>query len=40
MAWLKEWQSDLYGQLESPEQQTQVDLRFWWHAFNDPVLNA
>ena len=40
VAWLKAWQSDLYGQLESPEQQTQVDLRFWWHAFNDPVLNA
>lgn len=40
VTWLKAWQSDLYGQLESPEQQTQVDLRFWWHAFNDPVLNG
>jgi len=40
VAWLKSWQSDLYGQLESPEQQTQVDLRFWWQAFNDPVLNG
>lgn len=39
VAWLKTWQSDLYGQLERPELQTQVDLRFWWHAFNDPVLN-
>lgn len=39
VAWLKAWQSDLYGQLERPELQTQVDLRFWWHAFNDPVLN-
>src|SRR5688572_27359287 len=40
VAWLKAWQSDLYGQLDSPEQQTQVDLRFWWQAFNDPVLNG
>ena len=40
IAWLQAWQSDLYGQLVSPEQQTQVDLRFWWHAFNDPVLNG
>src|SRR5688572_3641288 len=40
VAWLRAWQSDLYGQLESPDQQTRVDLRFWWHAFNDPVLNA
>ncbi len=40
LAWLKAWQSDLYGQVESPEQQTQVDLRFWWRAFNDPVLDG
>jgi len=40
VAWLKDWQTDLYGQIESPEQQTQLDLRFWWHAFNDPVLDG
>jgi NodT family efflux transporter outer membrane factor (OMF) lipoprotein len=39
IAWLKDWHSDLYGQIGNPGQQTQVDLRFWWHAFNDPVLN-
>jgi len=37
--WLDEWDSELYGQVGSPEEQSQVDLRFWWHLFNDPVLN-
>ena len=37
--WLDEWQSDLYGQVGSPEQQAQVDLRFWWRLFDDPALN-
>jgi NodT family efflux transporter outer membrane factor (OMF) lipoprotein len=40
VGWLKTWQSDLYGQLGNADQQTQVDLRFWWQAFNDPVLNG
>lgn len=40
VGWLKSWHSDLYGQLENADRQTQVDLRFWWHAFNDPVLNG
>src|SRR5689334_4374098 len=41
VAWLQDWQSDLYGQVvQSPSQQTQVDLRFWWKAFDDPVLNG
>jgi len=40
VAWLKTWQSDLYGQVDDAQTQTQVDLRFWWHAFNDPALNA
>ncbi|AXK72403.1 TolC family protein [Lysobacter sp. TY2-98] len=40
VAWLKDWQSDLYGLSGSPDQQTQVDLRFWWKAFNDPVLDG
>jgi NodT family efflux transporter outer membrane factor (OMF) lipoprotein len=39
VAWLSDWQSDLYGQLGAPEQQTAVDLSFWWRLFNDPVLN-
>lgn len=39
VAWLKTWQSDLYGQVDDAERQTRVDLRFWWQAFNDPVLN-
>src|SRR5215217_7026870 len=39
VAWLNAWQSDLYGQMGNAEQQTEVDLRFWWRLFNDPVLN-
>ena len=38
--WLDDWQSDLYGQIGSPEQQSQIDLRFWWRLFDDPVLNG
>ena len=33
------WQSDLYGQVGRPEQQAELDVRFWWRMFNDPVLN-
>ena len=40
VAWLHEWQSDLYGQVGQPEQQAQADLRFWTQLFNDPVLNG
>ena len=40
MAWLDDWQSDLYGQLGNPQQQSQVDLSFWWRLFDDPVLNG
>ena len=40
VAWLNEWQSDLYGQVGQPEQQAQTDLRFWTQLFNDPVLNG
>ncbi len=40
MAWLDDWQSDLYGQLGDPQQQSQVDLSFWWRLFDDPVLNG
>jgi len=38
--WLEDWQSNLYGQLVSPEQQSRIDLRFWWRLFDDPVLNG
>jgi outer membrane protein TolC len=37
--WLSEWQTDLYGQLGNPEAESEVDLRFWWQLFDDPVLN-
>lgn len=37
--WLDDWESDLYGQISNTEDQSQVDLRFWWRIFNDPVLN-
>lgn len=40
VGWLQSWHSDLYGQLGNADQQTQVDLHFWWRAFNDPVLNT
>jgi NodT family efflux transporter outer membrane factor (OMF) lipoprotein len=40
VAWLKDWQSDLYGQIEQPEAQTQTDLRFWTQIFDEPELNA
>ncbi|MDN5848576.1 MAG: efflux transporter outer membrane subunit [Nitrococcus sp.] len=39
VTWLKEWRSDLYGQIGNAKQQAKVDLRFWWRLFNDPVLN-
>lgn len=39
--WMADWESSLYGQAEEGEAapQEQGDLAFWWHAFNDPVLN-
>lgn len=37
--WLKDWQSDLYGQIGNSSAQNNLDLRFWWQTFNDPVLN-
>ena len=39
VTWLNEWQSDLYGQIGQPEEQSQTDLRFWTQIFNEPVLN-
>lgn len=37
--WLANWETSLYGQLESPEQEVATDLRFWWRLFDDPALN-
>lgn len=37
--WLKEWQPSAYGAAGNQRMQKQVDLRFWWKLFNDPVLN-
>ncbi|MEM9620343.1 MAG: TolC family protein [Pseudomonadota bacterium] len=39
VAWLGDWQTDLYGQIADTEQQTSQDLSFWWRLFDDPVLN-
>lgn len=39
VSWLSSWQPDLYGQVDTREGKTEVDLRFWWQLFNDPVLN-
>jgi NodT family efflux transporter outer membrane factor (OMF) lipoprotein len=39
VAWLQEWQPDLYGQIAEPGGQPRDDLRFWWRLFDDPHLN-
>ncbi len=39
VAWLDDWHTELYGQVEAPEQQAAADLNFWWQLFDDPVLN-
>jgi len=39
-AWVSEWQTDLYGQVVDPAQQSEVDLQFWWRLFDDPILNG
>ena len=38
--WLREWQTDLYGQVQEPGPQPAVELAFWWRVFDDPVLNG
>jgi len=37
--WLDDWQTSLYGQVGTPEQQAVADFRFWWLLFDDPTLN-
>jgi NodT family efflux transporter outer membrane factor (OMF) lipoprotein len=39
VAWLQDWQPSAYGATADQTAQKQVDLRFWWQLFNDPVLN-
>ena len=37
--WIDNWQTSLYGQADTPQQQAVSDLRFWWTLFDDPALN-
>ena len=37
--WLDDWETALYGQLGTPDAQSEKDLRFWWSLFDDPALN-
>ncbi|MCU7800348.1 MAG: TolC family protein [gamma proteobacterium symbiont of Lucinoma myriamae] len=40
--WLKDWQPSAYGDSygkDSHEEKEQLDIQFWWHLFNDPMLN-
>jgi len=39
VGWLDEWETALYGQMGTPEAQSEIDLRFWWRLFDDPALN-
>ena len=39
VAWLEDWQTDLYGQVASESERSQADLSFWWQLFDDPVLS-
>jgi outer membrane protein TolC len=37
--WLEKWQPDFYGQIDVDETDVDLDLRFWWRLFEDPVLD-
>lgn len=39
VAWLQDWEPSVYGSAADQGAQKQVDLRFWWQLFNDPILN-
>jgi len=39
VAWLSNWQSDLYTQVGGSQQRSGFDTRFWWRLFDDTVLN-
>lgn len=38
--WLKDWNTDLYGQIGQAAEQNRSDLRFWTRLFNEPELNS
>ncbi len=38
--WLNNWETDLYGQIGTPQEQSRIDLKFWWKMFDDPVLDT
>jgi NodT family efflux transporter outer membrane factor (OMF) lipoprotein len=40
IAWLADWQTELYGQVQPADQQAAADLDFWWRLFDDPALNG
>lgn len=40
VAWLRAWQPDLYGEIGESRGQPEIDLRFWWRLFEEPVLDA
>lgn len=37
--WLKDWELSVPGKENTKAAQYQLDIRFWWQRFNDPVLN-
>ncbi|MEH6586520.1 MAG: TolC family protein [Halioglobus sp.] len=39
VSWLQEWETDLYGQVQSSPTEEE-DLQFWWQAFSDVTLNG
>ncbi len=39
VAWLSDWQTDLYGLTGDAAGWREADLRFWWRLFDDRALN-
>jgi len=39
VVWLQDWEPVAYGATADQTAQKQIDLRFWWQLFNDPILN-
>jgi NodT family efflux transporter outer membrane factor (OMF) lipoprotein len=37
--WRQEWETGIYEQIGSGENRADLELSFWWHLFDDPVLN-
>ena len=37
--WRLQWEADIYDQISVGENQDELDLDFWWHLFDDPLLN-